>query len=309
MSVELTFCVVNTAQRELLLRGLDAIARERATLDFATEVLVLDNCSGDGSAEAARAHPAVDEVVALDRRTGKAANDSALLARARGRFALLLNEDSELCPGAVAALHGALVARPDAAAAGGRLLRPDGTEQPSAWRFPSLGTALAQALLLHGRLVVQSTGAATREVDWCQSAALLVRREAAEGVGYLDPEFFVYGDEVDFERRLHDAGHAILWVPAARAIHHEQLSTGDVPRRRIVELARNRERYLRKHHGASVALVARPLYAFPYALRALAALMLPGHSAARYWAHVAATLAPGRGEGLREVAERYNALL
>jgi hypothetical protein len=93
--IELSYCVVNTAQRELLVRGLDAIAREREGLPFASEVLVLDNASGDGSAESARAHPAVDEVVALDRRRGKALNDSELLRHARGRYALLLNEDSE----------------------------------------------------------------------------------------------------------------------------------------------------------------------------------------------------------------------
>ncbi len=102
--VEISFCVVNTSQRELLLRGLDAIARERAGLPFATEVLVLDNGSRDGSAEAARAHPAVDEVIALGERRGKALNDSELLRRARGRYALLLNEDSELQPGAALAL-------------------------------------------------------------------------------------------------------------------------------------------------------------------------------------------------------------
>ena len=54
--IELTFCVVNTSQRELLLRGLDAIARERKNLPFATEVLVLDNGSHDGSAEAGPLH-------------------------------------------------------------------------------------------------------------------------------------------------------------------------------------------------------------------------------------------------------------
>ncbi len=53
-AIELSFCVVNTSRRELLVRGLDAIARERAALPFATEVLVLDNGSRDGSAEAAR---------------------------------------------------------------------------------------------------------------------------------------------------------------------------------------------------------------------------------------------------------------
>ena len=106
--IELSFCVVNTEQRGLLRYCLDAIARERATLDFATEVLVLDNCSQDGSAEAARQHPVGAEVIALDQRRGKGENDSALLQRARGRFCLLLNEDSELEPGATATLHDAL---------------------------------------------------------------------------------------------------------------------------------------------------------------------------------------------------------
>ena len=65
MAVEVSFCVVNTEQRELLVRCLDAIAAERAALPFPTEVLVLDNASADGSAGAARRHPAVTEVVAL----------------------------------------------------------------------------------------------------------------------------------------------------------------------------------------------------------------------------------------------------
>src|SRR5437879_5736819 len=134
---ELSFCVVNTSQRELLLRGLDAIARERAALPFASEVLVLDNGSRDGSAEAAEAHAAVDELIAIPQRRGKALNDSELLMRARGRYALLLNEDSELLPGATLALHEALSARPGAACAGARLLAPDGRERPSAWRFPT----------------------------------------------------------------------------------------------------------------------------------------------------------------------------
>jgi GT2 family glycosyltransferase len=305
--IELSYCVVNTSQRELLLRGLDAIARERETLPFASEVLVLDNGSRDGSAAAASAHRAEAEVIALGRRRGKGENDSELLQRARGRYVLLLNEDSELRPGASLALWRALEERPGYACAGARLLRPDGSEQASAWRFPSPLTALAGALLLHRLLVVQSRGARPREVDWCQSAALLVRREAAAEVGYLDPAFFVYSDEVDFARRLRDAGWRSLYAPQALAVHHEQLSSDAVPERRIVELARGRELYMRKHHGAGAARAVRWLTAWSYALRALAALVLPRHSARRYWRHVTATLRPSRGEGLREAAERYNA--
>ena len=304
--IELTYCVVNTSQRELLLRGLDAIARERAGLPFATEVLVLDNGSRDGSAKAARAHPTVDETIALTERRGKAENDSELLRRAQGRYALLLNEDSELQPGATLALWQALQDRPRAACAGAQLLRPDRTPQACAWRFPRPWTALAGALMLHRRFTVQSTGTQTREVDWCQSSALLVRREAAAEVDYLDPAFFVYSDEVDFAWRLRDAGWSSVYVPSALAVHHEQLSTGAVPERRIVEMARNRDLYMRKHHSPGAARAVRWLTAWSYAVRAVGALLLPGHSSRRYWRHVTATLMPGRGEGLREVAAEYN---
>jgi GT2 family glycosyltransferase len=304
--IELSYCVVNTAQRELLLRGLDALAREREALPFDSEVLVLDNGSRDGSAAAAGAHPVVDEVLALSERRGKALNDSELLRRARGRYALLLNEDSELLAGATLALWHALGQRPQAACAGAKLIRPDGRAQACAWRFPTPLTALAGALFLHRLVTVQSKGDRTRIVDWCQSSALLVRRRAAQEVDYLDSDFFVYSDEVDFARRLRDAGWLSLYVPEALAIHHEQLSTGASADRRIVELARNRDLYMRKHHSPAAARAVRWLTAWTYALRAVAALVLRGHSARRYWRHATATLIPGRGEGLREAAAEYN---
>jgi GT2 family glycosyltransferase len=306
---ELSYCIVNTAQRELLVRCLDAVAAERAALaadGIATEVLVLDNCSGDGSAGAARRHPAVDVVIALEERRGKGENDTKLLQRASGRFCLLLNEDSELRPGASATLLAALADEPRAGAAGAALFRPDGTRQASAWRFPTPLTALAAALALHRWFTVQSSGRRTHRVDWAQSAALMVRREAAEGIGFFDPLFFVYSDEVDFCKRLKDAGWSTLHVPGAEAIHHEQLSTGAVPEKRIVELSRNRDRYMRKHHSRLAAWTVRWLTAWTYAARALVAVGLPGHEPRRYWRHVTATLHPTRGEGLREAASEHN---
>src|SRR5215207_623271 len=127
MSVEVSYCIVET------------------------EVLVLDNASRDGSVGMARGHPVTTELIRREQRRGKAENDSALMQRARGRFCLLLNEDSELLPGATQALHAALVEHEDAGAVGAKLLRPDGGQQPSAWRFPTPLTALYGALLLHRR--------------------------------------------------------------------------------------------------------------------------------------------------------------
>jgi N-acetylglucosaminyl-diphospho-decaprenol L-rhamnosyltransferase len=304
--VLLSYCVVNTNGREFLLACLEAIERT-APPDLEREVLVLDNASDDGSAEAVRKLDRKIRLIALDRREGKAANDSRLIEEARGEFCLLLNEDSELQPGAVPALIGALRSDRQAAVAGAQLLSPDGHPVPCAWRLPSVRTALAGALFLHRRYTVESGGDSTRPVGWVQSSAMLVRRQAALEVGGFDPTFFVYSDETDFCKRLSDAGWRILYVPSARAIHHDQMAQDAAgSERRIVEYHRNRDLYLRKHLGRTRAFLLRPVLAWPYLLRALAGLVLPGHSPRRYWLHARQALLPGRGEGIREAADAYN---
>jgi hypothetical protein len=311
----LSYCVVNTNGREYLLACLDAIERTHPA-GVEAEVLVLDNASEDGSAAAVRSRgsfctlsvqkePRTAEVrlIELERRTGKAENDSRLMREARGRYCLLLNEDSELRPGAAAALLAAMDGDPGAAAATPQLLDSAGRPTPCAWRFPGVAAALVGALFLHRRFTVQSRGGETRRVDWAQSSALMVRREAAAAVGYMDPAFFVYYDECDFARRLADAGWHTLYVPAAEAVHHDQLST-DLARGlpRIVEFHRNRDLYMRKHHGPAAALAVRLLTAWSYALRATVATVLPNRPAAVYRAHARQALHPERGESLRDRA-------
>ncbi len=304
MAIDVSYCVVNTNGREMLLACLAAIKRTHPA-GVSREVLVLDNASTDGSAAALKALGRAEaELIEQPRRTGKAANDSLLMERAKGRYCLLLNEDSELRPGATAALIAALDADPKAAAATPQLLRSDGSPYPCAWRFPGVVTALAGALFLHRWLTVESKGSETRRVDWAQSSALLVRREAAAAVGYLDPDFFVYYDECDFARRLADAGWHELFVPGAQAVHHDQLSSdlaAGLPR--IVEFHRNRDLYMRKHHDSAAALAVRVLTAWSYGLRALAATVIPGQPSDVYRAHARQALFPARGAGLRERAE------
>ena len=303
MEPVLSYCVVNTNGREYLLACLEAIERT-APKGVPSEVLVLDNASEDGSAEAVRARDDEIRLIELTKRAGKAQNDSTLLREATGRYCLLLNEDSELRPGAVEALIAALDSDPQTAVAAAQLLDSEGREVPCAWRFPGVRTALAGAAFLHRRLTVQSGGSETREVDWAQSSAMLVRREAAAQVGYLDPDFFVYYDECDFCRRLADAGWRRLYVPGALAVHHDQLATdlaAGLPR--IVEFHRNRDLYMRKHGSAAGALAVRALTAWSYAARALVALVLPGHQARIYWAHARQALRPGRGISLRDRAQ------
>jgi N-acetylglucosaminyl-diphospho-decaprenol L-rhamnosyltransferase len=307
--MELSYCVVNTNGRDFLLECLRSIRRTRPQ-GIDSEVLVLDNASDDGSAEAVEANFGEARVIRRDRRAGLAENNTLIMRESRGRLCLLLNEDSELRDGAVDELLAALRNDPGAAVAGAQLLDPEGNPIACAWRFPGLATATAQALLLHRRLVTQSHGGEgpPREVGWVQSCTMLVRREVAEMVGYLDPDFFVYSEEVDFQKRIHDAGWHILHVPRARAIHHEQLATDRSAggRRRIVQFHRGRDLYMQKHHSKPAVLLSRLLWSLSYVPRTLAALVLPGQDPRTYWLHARQALRPSRGEGMREAAEAYN---
>ena len=294
--------MVNNDGRDFLVDCLAAIERFHPA-ELSREILVLDNASTDGSVEAVREEFPEAEVIALEAKQGKAANDSLLLERARGRYCLLLNEDSELRAGAVEYLVAALESDPGAGAAGAQLFDADGKPYACAWKFPGVGSAVIGALFLHKRLIVQSRGEVTRRVDWVQSSALMVRREAAVEIDYLDPAFFVYYDECDFCRRLDDAGWLTLFVPSAEAVHHNQLSTdlsSGLPR--IVEFHRNRDLYMRKHHNRAAAFAVRVLTSWAYGLRTLASVVIPGAPTGVYAAHARQALLPYRGEGLADRA-------
>jgi N-acetylglucosaminyl-diphospho-decaprenol L-rhamnosyltransferase len=307
--IELSYCVVNTNGREDLLACLASIAGTHPD-GVSHEVLVLDNASTDGSADVVRERHPEARLIALERRAGKAANDTRLLQESRGRYCLLLNEDAELREGAVTELLAALDRDSGAAVAGARLLTSEGEETDCAWRLPDIPWALAAAVFLHSRVAVESRGHEVREVGWAQSSAMLVRRAAAEQVGWLDRDFFVYSDETDFCRRLHDAGWRILFVPAARAVHRDQLGTDRAAmRRRIVEFHRNRDLYFRKHGMGLTRLVWRACWTWAYLVRAAAAVVVPGRDPRRYLLHARQELWPGRGKGIREAAEEHNARL
>ena len=232
-------------------------------------MLVLDNASGDGSAEAVREWNAGPEglgerlrLIALDRRRGKAENDSRAPRRGAGRVVPAPERGLRASPRApsrrlLAAVEGEPEGRGGRGAAPGRGRLALGMRvAPSRRRHGPRPGALPPPRLRHPERraprPARSAGCSRRR---CSSAARR-RRE----VGYLDPDFFVYSDETDFQKRLHDAGWEVLYVPGAEAVHHEQLTNDRVAgRRRLVEFHRNRDLYMRKHHGAaSAARGARP---------------------------------------------------
>jgi N-acetylglucosaminyl-diphospho-decaprenol L-rhamnosyltransferase len=292
---DLSVSIVNTGSRELLLACLESLAGSDA------EIVVLDNASEDGSADAVRERFPDVRVIAQPFRAGFGANHNTVIRETAGRYVYVLNEDTTADDWAFDRLVPYLDAHPRVAALGPKLVYPDGRRQDSAWRFPTpLVSALAVPTL--GKIgVKQSHGEEARPVDWVTGAALVLRREALEQVGVFDEGFFLYSEEVDLQFRLRQAGWEVHYFPEATVVHHESQFSADIPERRINEMWRSRHRYWRKHHSGLGARVAALATGAQYAVRAV----LSPSRRARMSLHARDSWRVS-GPGLRELADEWN---
>jgi N-acetylglucosaminyl-diphospho-decaprenol L-rhamnosyltransferase len=298
--------IVNTNGRRFLLDCLQSLDGAVLT-EFGDEIVVLDNASEDGSAEAVRERFPNVRVIAQDYRAGFGANHNSVIGSTHGRFVFVLNEDTTSADWGFERMAAYMDRHPHVAALGPRIVYPNGRQQPSAWRFPTPLTSLLSLPSL-GRLgIVQSRGAEPRPVDWVMGAALLLRRQALEDVGLFDEGFFIYSEETDLQLRLRRAGWEVHYFPAVTIVHHESQFSAEIPERRINEMWRSRHRYWRKHHSRAGARVAALSTGIQYALRAGLAPVAgrDPRFGARMRLHVRDAWRV-TGPGLRELAEEWN---
>jgi N-acetylglucosaminyl-diphospho-decaprenol L-rhamnosyltransferase len=247
------------------------------------EVLVVDNASGDRIGEdLARLLPAVRLVEEpVNRGFGAACNRGA---RETARpYLLFLNSDAYVRADAVSALLTALEADPAAAAAGPRLVNPDGSLQPSIQRLPTPWRIFCEssglAFLTGGRGIFSGHTATrqdhsrSRAAEALKGAALLVRRAAFDEIGGFDEAFFLYAEETDLMARWQSRGRRVLFEPRAEVVHEGGLSAGD---RLFGQLHASLVRYTAKHHGRAAAGIVRASLAAGAAVRFGIALMTPG---------------------------------
>jgi N-acetylglucosaminyl-diphospho-decaprenol L-rhamnosyltransferase len=274
--VDLTIVIVSWNTRDLLRRCLQSIvARAQSDLeegawrigDQRIEIMVVDNASTDGSpemvcAEYPRVHLAVNE-----RNLGFTAANNQGLAVSQGRYLLLLNPDTEVVGDALATMLRFMESHPQVGGLGPQLLYSDGSQQPSRRRFPTLATAMVESTvvqewwtdnqILQRYYMADTPDDAIQDVDWVVGACLLVRRRAYEQVGGLDEGYFMYSEELDWCRRIKEAGWEIVYLPTATIIHHEGKSSEQVVTARHIHFQTSKVRYFRKHHGSFQAGVLR----------------------------------------------------
>lgn len=179
------------------------------------EVIVADDGSTDELAQRLKPVPHL-RVLRQRRNAGFLANCNAAWPRCRGEYVLLLNNDAQLQPGAVDRLVAALDADPDIAAAGPRLLYPDGHLQEAGCAVRPDGGSVMAGLFEDP---ADPSYAYDRDVTYCSGAALMLRR-AAVGERLFDPVFApAYAEDVDLCLRLIAAGKRVRYVASAVAVH------------------------------------------------------------------------------------------
>ena len=227
------------------------------------EIVVVDNGSVDGSADAVRAQWPDVTVIDAGRNVGYSSANNLGIRHTQGELILLLNSDTIVPPGTIDALVRRLRDLPDVAAIGPGLHDGRGRPELSFGRmigpFNELvqkgkGIALARELPVLGRRV---RAALTRPGyhDWVSGACLLVRRTDAERVGLLDERFFLYGEDVDFCAALRATGRRIFFAPEIQIVHHRGQSGATVPEQTRAAYRQSHLTFYEKHHPVWMPLL------------------------------------------------------
>jgi hypothetical protein len=223
-----TFVTVNYKTPHLIRQLLKGV--EEAGFAFPFEYIVVDNASGDGTADMVRERFPWARVIESPKNVGYGAGNNLGLAEARGEYVMLFNPDLTVFPGEVEAWIEWMHARPDVGISGPRILNPDGSDQESCYRFPNLLTPVLRRTFL-GRLPAARKSLdryimkdmarhLEQDVDWVLGAAMLIRKTVLDHIGHFDERFFMYFEEADICRRAWSGGHRVTYAPVSRFMHY-----------------------------------------------------------------------------------------
>lgn len=190
------------------------------------QILVVDNCSRDGSVDLLRSMGSNIELFCNSENVGFGRANNQCLAAARGAYVLLLNTDSFVDPQTLRATLDYMEGHPKCGVLGARLVGRDGTLQPSCRYFPSVfNVFLSSTGMSKGfpwvRTIDEMTWdhSSARDCDWVPGCYYLIRREVLDCVGLFDPRFFLYYEEVDHCRAVKAAGWSVTYFPGATVVH------------------------------------------------------------------------------------------
>jgi hypothetical protein len=261
------------------------LALDRARGDFAMEVLVVDNASGDGTLDEVRAVAPWARTVESGGNLGYAKAVNIGTRESSGEFVLVLNPDCVVTEDALRTLVAWMRAHPRCGIAGPLIRNPDRSLEMSARSFPGPAAFLFNryslpTLLWPGNpwskryLLSDWDHASNRSVDWVSGACMCVRRAAIAEAGGMDEAYFMFNEDVDWCHAIGDKGWSVDFVAAAQVVHAVGASRSRVAPRVIVERHRGMVHYYRKWHRPNPLVLA--LVSLMVALRARVMLLQNG---------------------------------
>lgn len=251
---------------------------ETATGGLAMEIVVVDNASSDDTAEIIRRDFPGVRLIESKKNLGFAKGNNLGIGFCRGKYLALVNPDVDVLPDCIPNLREFMERNPDVGMAGPQLLDWDGKPGRSTMKFPTLWNLFCRAVALDrifsksrafgGFLMSDFHPDKPEDVDVLNGWFWMVRREALEEVGVLDRRLFMYGDDLDWSHRFHQAGWRVVLFPGAQARHYGGGTTGRAPVRFLMERERANLQYWQKFHGPASTLAYRAVCAGNHLIRA-----------------------------------------
>jgi len=274
--IDLSIVIVSYNVRDLLADCLRSIASSISVNPagmgapsgdgLAIEVIVVDSASTDSTPSMIRKLFPWARLIALNENVGFSRGNNIGIEAAGGRRLLLINPDTIVEGNALANLCSCLDTHPEVGLVGPQLLNADGTVQSSRRRFPTLLTAFFESTwlqpfappsILRSYYGMDKRDDEIASVDWVTGAAMLVRKEVIEQVGGLDERFFMYSEELDWQRRIKRAGWDVVYYPEAKVTHFGGKSSEQAEAATHIAFQRSKFLYFRKYHGVVPAFVLR----------------------------------------------------
>ena len=220
--VDLSIVVVNLNTKDLTVDSLRSIFKEGSRVK--KQVIVVDNGSSDGSVEALRRLKKERKIELIENsgNFGYAKANNQGIKRSKGKYVLLLNNDTLVKKGALGVLVDFAKRTPDAGVVGSKLLNIDGTLQPSCFHFPTIGNAIKEYWLGEKGLFEKYAPKGKRpvEVEAVVGAAFLITPQAKRKVGLLDERYFAYFEDIDYCRQTWRAGLKVYYLPSSVITHY-----------------------------------------------------------------------------------------
>lgn len=228
--IKLSIIVLNYNTKDLLIQTLSSINRQAQW-----EIIVVDNASTDGSSDAIKKKFPDIKLIINHKNNGFAGGNNIGINIARGEYIMLLNSDTKVMGPALEELTQYLDANPGVGVVSPKVTLPDGAIDLACHRgFPTLWNAFAYFAkleqtfpnfhLFSGYHQAWQDFNTTHEVDAVSGAAMVVRRQAIDQVGLLDENFFLYAEDLDWCKRIKDAGWKIVYYPKATILHFKSQS-------------------------------------------------------------------------------------